>query len=281
MLFSYHTHTEFCDGRASAASMAHHAHQAGYSYLGFSSHAPLPFDTNWNMRWERLGDYAATIGALKNTYDSKGMTILLGLEIDYIENLVHPSDSVYDRIQPEFRLGSVHYITPEEGEAFTVDENSTDFAQHVKLSCHGDHSILWKQYYRNLTAMIEKGGFDIIAHFDIVRKNNQNGMYFDEDSPAYLEAAFEAIDMAASKDIVAEINTGGIARGKTLTPYPSMTLLKHMRARNVRITIGDDAHGPSHLGAYQQTAREWAKAAGYSSFFYLKQKGEWAEIGID
>lgn len=281
MLFSYHTHTEFCDGRASAANMAHHAHQAGYKYLGFSSHAPLPFDTNWNMRWERISDYSATIRALGNTYTPKGMTILLGLEIDYIENIVHPSDSAYETIQPDFRLGSVHYITPEEGEAFTVDENSTDFARHVELSCHGDHSILWKQYYRNLTTMIEKGGFDIIAHFDIIRKNNQNGMYFDENSHAYLEAAFEAIDAAAKNDIAVEINTGGIARGKTQTPYPAMKLLKRMRDKNVRITIGDDAHGPSHLGVYQQTAREWAKEAGYLSLSYLKQKGKWAETGID
>ena len=136
MLFSYHTHTEFCDGRASAASMAHHAHQAGYTYLGFSSHAPLPFDTNWNMRWERLGDYAATIRALGNTYAPQGMTILLGLEIDYLENLIHPSDSVYARIKPDFRLGSVHYITPEGSEAFTVeDRKSTRLnSSHIPLS---------------------------------------------------------------------------------------------------------------------------------------------------
>lgn len=260
--------------------MAHHAYQAGYRYLGFSSHAPLPFDTNWNMRWERISDYAATIRALGSVYAPKGMSILLGLEIDYLENLVHPRDPVYDVIKPDFRLGSVHYIIPEEGEAFTVDENATDFAHHVKLACHGDHSILWKQYYRNITAMIEKGGFDIIAHFDIVRKNNQNGMYFDEDSPAYLDAAFEAIDAAAEQDIVAEINTGGIARGKTLTPYPAMTLLKRMREKKVRITIGDDAHGPSHLGAYQQTAREWAQAAGYESLVYLNEKGKWLETGV-
>jgi len=41
--------------------MAEAAFEAGYSLLGFFSHAPLPFDTTWNLKWPRLGDYAATV----------------------------------------------------------------------------------------------------------------------------------------------------------------------------------------------------------------------------
>ncbi len=149
------------------------------------------------------------------------MTILLGLEIDYITNVASPKDKVYDVISPDFRLGSVHFITGLSGDEFTVDESEEKFAHHIANAVGGDASIIWKQYYANLIAMIEKGGFDIIGHFDLVKKNNAKGRWFDEAAKGYRDAAFAAVDRAAELNCIAEINTGGLARGKTDSTYPS------------------------------------------------------------
>lgn len=281
MLFSYHTHTEFCDGKAKASTMAQAAFEAGYSILGFSSHAPLPFDTTWNLKWPRLDDYATTVRALASRWEPEGMTILLGLEIDYIRDIVSPQDSAYDRISPDFRLGSVHFITGLAEDEFTVDESEKAFGRHIATAVGGDSSIVWKQYYANMIAMIEKGGFDIIGHFDLVKKNNAKGKWFDEESGDYLDAAFAAVDRAAELGCIAEINTGGLARGKTDSTYPSATILKRMRESGLRVTIGDDAHAPAHLGAYQGKAIEAAKGAGYQSLWYLDAHRTWKEIGIE
>jgi len=280
MLFSYHTHTEFCDGRAKASTMAEAAFEAGYSLLGFSSHAPLPFDTTWNLKWPRLGDYAATVRSLASRWAPRGMTILLGLEIDYITNVASPKDKVYDVISPDFRLGSVHFITGLSEDEFTVDESEEKFAHHIANAVGGDASIIWKQYYANLIAMIEKGGFDIIGHFDLVKKNNAKGRWFDEAAKGYRDAAFAAVARAAELNCIAEINTGGLARGKTDSTYPSAAVLKHMRESGLRLTIGDDAHAPAHLGAYQGAAIEAAKQAGYKSLWYLDANRVWNEIGV-
>lgn len=280
MLFSYHTHTEFCDGNARASVMAEAAFKAGYSILGFSSHAPLPFETVWTMKWSRIGDYARTIRTLASLWAPRGLTILLGLEIDYIRDVVSPRDSVYDIIAPDFRLGSVHFLPGFVEDEFTVDEPEDVFTGHM-AAIGGDASIVWKRYYENLIAMMENGGFDILAHFDLVKKNNAKGRWFDEDSKAYLEAAFAAVGRAAELGCMTEINTGGLARKKTDSTYPSSAILKRMHEAGVRVTIGDDAHAPAHLGGYRKAAIGAAKAAGYKSVWYLGVDLDWKEMGID
>jgi len=129
--------------------------------------------------------------------------------------------------------------------------------------------------------MIERGGFDIIGHFDLVKKNNADGRWFDEEDPAYIDAAFQAVDLSAEKNLIAEINTGGVARGKHREPYPSARILKRMHDKGIRITIGDDAHAPSHIGTYQHVATGAARDAGFASLWYLDAPGLWKEVSID
>ncbi|VBB41053.1 putative Histidinol phosphate phosphatase, HisJ [uncultured Spirochaetota bacterium] len=281
MLFNYHTHSEFCDAKVSAATLVKEAYRKGYRYLGFSSHAPLPFPSTWLMSWDELHPYAATIRALQRDWSDRGLKIFLGLEIDYIQGIVKPGDQAYQAINPDFRLGSVHFLQGLSEDEFTVDEPADLFERHMSQAPRGDASIIWKQYYQNMMGLVEAGGFDILCHFDLVKKNNSGGRWFDEESPAYLDAAFSVVDRAAELDIVAEINTGGLARGSTNSPYPSPSILRRMREVGLRLTIGDDAHSPEHLGNYRKAAVEAARAAGYTSFWYLDDVLSWKEIGLD
>ncbi len=261
--------------------MASAAHKAGYSYLGFSSHAPLPFETTWNLPWSALHEYARMVRKLIQEWESRGLKILLGLEIDHIEGLASPSDPAYDVIYPDFKIGSIHYIPKIFGKKFTVDEPADEFSRHLQMVTPENPDVVWKEYYASMTQMIRKGGFDIIGHFDLVKKNNADGRWFDESSRKYIEAAYEAVDAAGKHSCIAEINTGGVARGKIATTYPSLALLKRMREAGVRLTIGDDAHAAAHLGSFQTLAVEAAKAADYRSLWYLDGPGSWKEIGIE
>jgi histidinol-phosphatase (PHP family) len=261
--------------------MAAAAFAAGYSVLGFSSHAPLPFETVWNMDWTDLPAYAEAIRALQRQYEPLGMDILLGLEIDYIRDLCGPADEAYGSIFPDYSIASVHFVHGLSGEMFAVDEPEADFDLHVKEFASGDVSSVWRQYYHALLAMMDAGGFDIIGHFDLVKKNNRKGRWFDEESKAYLDAAFEAVDRAAELGRIAEINTGGLARGKTDSPYPSRRILSRMHERGLRLTLGDDAHASGHFAVHQAAAIRAAAEAGYRSLWHLDKDREWKEIGID
>jgi histidinol-phosphatase (PHP family) len=283
---NYHTHCEFCDGRASAAEMAKAAAAAGYRVLGFSSHCPLPFPSEGNMELSRLGEYRSEIRRLGREWSGRGLEVLLGLEIDWIPGFCSPRDEVFAGAGLDYRIGSVHYVELAGTERFAVDHDLAH-VQEKLAAYEGDEAgrDMYETYYRRLSELVESGGFDILGHFDLVKKNNGadaegRGRFFDESSRGYLDAALGAARLLAGKDIVAEINVGGMSRGKVKEPYPSLPILRELRASGVRITFSADAHAPSHLGAHLGAARDLARAAGYESVAVLTE-GKWTEVGIE
>ena len=143
---------------------------------------------------------------------------------------------------------------------------------------------VWMAYYEELCELIEAGGFDILGHFDVVTKNNRGGRHFDTGEGAYRAAALEAAGLLGGRGIVAEVNYGGMSRGKTDAPYPAPFILRRLRELGVPITLSADAHAPEHLGpacdAHREAAREAARAAGYRAAVVLRE-GRWTEIGLD
>jgi histidinol-phosphatase (PHP family) len=286
MRANYHTHSDFCDGKASPAEMAMAARAAGYEVLGFSGHAPFPQGMRWAVKPERLGEYAAEIRRLKAAWAPGGavaaehgpLEVLLGLEIDWFPPESSPADGRFAGLGLDYSIGSVHFAEVPGFEPFTVDSNSESFALSLARA-GGDARALYRDYYARLAAMIEAGGFDILGHFDLVKMNNRASAYFDEADPDYLAAAFEAADCLKGKDIVVEINLGGLARGKSTEPYPSLTILRRLRELDVPITFCADAHAPSHLGSHLEDARLLAREAGYASLVCLSG-GRWNEAEI-
>jgi histidinol-phosphatase (PHP family) len=161
-----------------------------------------------------------------------------------------------------------------------VDGPVADLDRRIGDEAGGDAGAVWSAYYDSLSALIVDGGFEILGHFDLIRKNNRAGRLFDEDSPAYLGAAMGAARLLAGRGIVVEVNVGGMARGKTATPYPALAVLKELRSLGVPITISADAHAIAHLGSHIGDARELARAAGYRGVAVLSG-GAWREVGLD
>src|ERR1019366_4895385 len=86
--WSFHTHSSFCDGAGTIEDVVQAAIRAGLHDLGISSHAPLPFDTEWNMPLVRLQEYVVQVRELQAQYRDR-IAIWLGAELDYI-----PGDAV-------------------------------------------------------------------------------------------------------------------------------------------------------------------------------------------
>lgn len=281
MRANYHTHCDFCDGRATAAEMAAAAAAKGYRVLGFSSHSPLPFPNEGNMELSRLGEYCAEIRRIGREWGDRGLEVLLGLEIEWVEGLSSPRDRLFREAGLDYSIGSLHFVDLPGPGRFAVDLGLEEFGRSAAAFAGDDFGrSAYRDYYERLGALVEGGGFDILGHFDLVKKNNGEGRWFDESSRGYLDAALGAAGLLRGKDIVVEINVGGMSRGKVKTPYPSLPILRELRALRVRITFSADAHAPEHLGVNLDSARELARAAGYDSIAVLS-KGSWREIGID
>ncbi len=62
---NYHSHTEFCDGRASMSEIAAAAYKEGFKAWGTSPHSPICCPSGANMKAEDVGRYILESRRLK------------------------------------------------------------------------------------------------------------------------------------------------------------------------------------------------------------------------
>ena len=67
---------------------------------------------------------------------------------------------------------------------------------------------------------------NIVAHLDVIRKNNYNNAFFDEDDSVYREEILKTLEIISLTNTIVEVNTGGVAKGYVKTPYPSKWVLE-------------------------------------------------------
>jgi histidinol-phosphatase (PHP family) len=288
-----HTHSDFCDGRDAVETMIRAAWERGFAAVGFSSHAPIGkktgLATGWHMREERLEEYCETVRAARRRWEGR-IAVFLGLEVDYIRGLIGPGDRDFQELGLDYIIGSVHYVIPPKGgEPFTVDSPEEEFEADLRRHFAGDGEALMETYWDALDDMIREGGFDILGHADVVKKNNPREAWFSMAGRwlKRMEAAAEAVGEAVRSGggPAVEVNTGGLNRGKTADTYPSLPFLRLLKARGAPVIITADAHRKEELGGHYDDARETLLQAGYTHtlFFEGRQAGRpvWKEETLE
>jgi histidinol-phosphatase (PHP family) len=266
---SLHTHTLFCDGRDDVETMCRAAWEKGLAAIGLSAHGPIRrktgFKTNWHLPDERLDEYIAAVRDARKRWEGR-LPVYLGLEVDYIRGLTGPADKDIRELGLDYVIASVHYIIPP-GKAgpFTVDGSMEELERGVREGLGGDGEAMMGYYWDAVREMISAGGFDILGHVDLVKKNNAGGRWFNPESENYRRRAGEAAAAAAGAGVVVEVNTGGINRKKITETYPSLSTLRLFRERQVPALITADAHRAEDLDGNYQKGRETLLAAGYTT----------------
>ena len=268
-LCNLHAHTTYCDGKNTAVEMVLGAIKAGCETLGFSGHSPMPFETDWCIPVDRLGEYKSEIRALKEEYKNS-LEILLGIEYDALSSI--------DTADFDYVIGSVHHVC-REGEVIPVDLAADALKDYVGRLYDGDFYKFCKDYYENMYSLCEKTECDIVGHFDLVTKFNEGGALFDEGDRRYRFASLEALDYLLEKDVIFEINTGALSRGYRKSPYPAEFILKRMAEKNARIMINSDTHAKDTVLYYYPEAVEYAKYCGVRELTVFK-RGEFATLEI-
>ncbi|GHV92306.1 histidinol-phosphatase [Spirochaetia bacterium] len=277
-----HTHTVFCDGKDDIETCCRRAWEKGLVSIGFSAHAPVTkktgFKSDWHLGDDRLEEYLEAVRAARSRWEGK-LPVYLGLEADYIEGLAGPVDADYPSLGLDYLIGSVHYLIPPNGAApFTVDGPPEELEQGLREGFGGDGEALTQAYWDAVTAMIRAGGFDILGHVDLVKKNNRDGRLFNPAERAFLRRAEEAAQAAARAGIAVEVNTGGLNRKKTAETYPSASILRFFRENRVPAIITADAHRAEDLDGHYTDARETLLASGYTETVFFEGRKEGAAI---
>ena len=259
-----HCHTHFCDGADSPAAMAAAAFAAGCGAIGFSGHSPLPGQEVWCMDPARVADYRRAVMELKAGYAGR-MEVYLGLEQDFCSPDTGPDW--------DYKIGSVHCLPLPDGTLLPLDESAATLASGVQRWFGGDWNALARAYYERVARVDTVTGGEIVGHFDLITKFNENGAQFDEGDPAYREAAFAALDELTGRERIFEINTGAISRGYRTAPYPATFLLRRLADKGGRITLSSDTHSAETvLYGYREAVR-LARDCGFSSCGYLTARG--------
>lgn len=258
---NYHTHTTYCDGKNTAEEMILEAIERKFDILGFSSHSMYPFSGSWHIPAKEFEAYTKEIRNLAEKYSAK-IKILCGFEADYIPKITRPDFSFYRSLNPDFIIGSVHYIFTER-ERLAVDYSADRLKAKIEELYSGNAKKMVQDYFSLERKMLAENNFNIIGHADLVRKNNAVLNMFDEKSLWYRKEIAKTADAIQKAGVIAEINTGAIARGTMDDVYPSEEFLWLLNKRNVPVTISSDCHNREFLDAAFDRALDAAKNAGY------------------
>lgn len=265
---NYHTHCYYCDGQLKPEDYVKSAIVKRMDVLGFSSHAPVPFSSDWNMQAADLPKYINEIESLKTKYNGQ-IEIYTGLEIDHIKGICGINNFMSEPI--DYSIGGVHYLGQfDNGNYFEIDYTPEQFQLGLKQIHEGSIKTMLEKYYFQVCDMIENQPPDIIAHIDLVKKFNIDNRFFDETENWYRSFVFNTLEIVAKSDCKLEINTKGQLAKYPNEIYPSLFILKKSRELNIPIVINADAHHPNQLDYYFDESKQLLKEIGYREICIFK-----------
>lgn len=213
-----------------------------------------------------------------------------GLEVDYVAGY---ENEIYDSVQSlknkaiemgvkiSSLAGSPHLL-PGKLQEFDWDKKEIDlvvweasesvFLEYIKQ--RGAKRVL-DDYFDGIEGIIQMGIFQVINHLDVIRKLDHwtpqaPSPTFEDLEDYYLSRCRRIIELASEKNIVLEINTGGINR-KWGQPFIQQDILNYCAELGVGIQVGSDAHRPEAIGQYFDVAYEMLLQAGIKEIVIFEE----------
>lgn len=258
-----HTHCTYCDGIDSMEAMIQKAIELNFDTLGFSSHAPMQFETDYAIRNEKLLDYCKEIESLKKQYKDK-IKILRGLELDYFAEKTN--------VDFDYLIGSVHVLKIGD-EYYDVDDSLETSEMIINEKFGGDSTEYARAYYELLVKLPELFDFDFVGHFDLITKYNDIKPIVDTECKKYKDTAIEALHAVNQKINLFEINSGAISRGYKKMPYPDVFILKELKQIGGKVILTSDCHNKEYLDCNFDLSIELLKNCGFSEVYTIGEKG--------
>lgn len=254
-----HTHSVYSDGSNTMEEIVQAALERDFVSLGFSDHAPSPYETGVAVSLEKLGELEAEFNMLKAKYAGQ-LELYRGIELDALSD--------FDPAGLDYFIGSVHFITDHDGTPHCVDYKIEMMEEAIR--CMGGAEPFVKRYFDTAAAMAEERKPDILGHMDIFTKTNDDNRYFDEDAPWYRAVCKKAAERIAATGVIVEVNTALAQRKGRSRPYPSPWLLECLRAAGAEVTISSDSHRIETLSFWFEEAEALLRQCGFRAVKQLR-----------
>lgn len=246
----YHMHTPLCrHATGEPVEYARRAREIGLTEIGFTDHSPMALDDfdDWRMFDSQLDEYIRAVELARRKVPE--VEIRIGLEVDYIPGHETWIQSLAERHEWDYFIGSVHYLANQ----WVIDD-----PREISRWKEHDPFEVWEKYFELLTQATATGLFDIVGHVDLPKKF---GILPKQDCSQLIDAF---LGVVARIGIAIELNTAGL-RKDCKEIYPSRQILEMAFARRIPITFGSDAHAPEEVGADFDVAVELAMDVGYQT----------------
>lgn len=223
---NYHTHTALCHhASGEIRDYAVAAVEAGLTTLGFSCHAPYPFDNGY-VSWFRMlpaeaQAYTDEVNALKEEFRGK-LDIKLGYEAEYYPRHFGALLDLAGSLGCDYLILGQHFVNNEHDGNYSGD--AIDGLAHVD------------PYVRQVTEAMRLGVYSYVAHPDLPPDMGQTELY--------LEKMSEICRVSLETDTPLEINILGIQGNRW---YPNENFWWMVGEYGCKTVIGFDAHSPKAL----------------------------------
>lgn len=280
LLFNLHNHSHFCDGSSAPEEYITEAIRQGFHALGFSSHAPVPFQNGFAIKDENtLMNYAGEIRWLKEKYRHQ-IRIFLSLEIDYIPGITADFAHFKKIAGLEYTIGGIHLVkSPLKRGLWFIDGSKSEiYDEGLEHLFNGDIRLAVTSYWEQMRDMIGTQQPDIVAHLDKIKMHNKN-RFFAEEEDWYQEQVDRTLELIAAQKTIVEVNTRGLYKGRSDELFPGRTILEKIRKLGIPITLNSDAHKPEELSGYYEEAKGELRDAGFQYIKLFTKKG-WDDVRI-
>jgi histidinol-phosphatase (PHP family) len=262
---NYHTHTVFCDGKNLPEQYVHQAVAQQLDALGFSAHAPLPFDCNWTLPFDKYGEYKSQIRQLAGQFKNN-IEIYCGVELDYIPDL---QTRIMEMVRPEeldYYIGSIHFIDQyADGTRWCIDGPNDDFTKGWSEIFGRDSRAVIHKYFEYTRQMVRQLRPPVIGHLDKIKMQSRTGGLMDETDPFYRAEVMSTLEEIAATNCIVEINTRGVYKRNEAELYLSFWVLKEMQRMQIPVTINADAHRAGEVAMLFNETAEIIRQMGFTS----------------
>ncbi|MEX2214365.1 MAG: histidinol-phosphatase [Phycisphaeraceae bacterium] len=259
LLYETHMHTPLCKhARGEPEEYAQVAFDRNLRGITVTCHNPMPdrWSEGVRMGLEEFDEYLRIVERAKEAWQGR-VDVRLGIEADYFPGYEEFVKKQVAATPFSYVIGSVHPQTKEYKAAFWK----------------GDPIAYFKGYYEHLAAAAELGVFDCISHPDIV-KNIAPSKW---DVNAIMDDVRRCLDRIAKVGCAMELNTSGV--NKDLPEMnPGVAILKEIKARDIAMVIGADAHVPQRVGDGFVAALDILEGVGFTQVHYFLDR---KRVGVD
>ncbi len=234
MKTNYHTHTYRC-GHATGTEREYveKAIELGFSELGFSEHAPMPFPKDvpeanldrllaMRMKTSEAEEHFNILVGLREEYKND-IKLHIGLEAEYFEGF-------FDKFIDYIKDFPVDYLIL--GQHFGDMYEDPLFYNGAQK----DSDRRLKDYVDTVIKGIETDKFTYVAHPDVI--------FYRRNLEVYERKMTRLIESANAHKLPLEINLYGLQEVRN---YPTLAFWQIANAIGCDVVIGSDAHKPENL----------------------------------